>query len=258
MRLKDKVILVTGSTTGIGEAIAKRVLVEGGRVMFHGRNAKRGGELAKEGQERASFVEADLADPAAAPMVIEATVKAFGRLDGLVNNAASTARSDLAHTDAAFFDRMMATNVRAPLLLIRAAYSHLKKSEGCVLNIGSINAYSGESNLVAYSISKGALMTLSRNLADALCYEKIRVNHFNVGWVLTPNEIKTKIADGLPTDWYSHIEPQYAPSGRIMPPEKIAEAAVYWLSDESRPISGSVVELEQYPIIGRNPVKKGD
>jgi NAD(P)-dependent dehydrogenase (short-subunit alcohol dehydrogenase family) len=258
MRLKDKVILVTGSTTGIGEAIAKRVLAEGGRVIFHGRNAERGRELAKEGGARASFVEADLADPAAASRLIDSAVKAFGRLDGLVNNAASTARSDLAHTDAAFFDRMMATNVRAPLLLIRAAYPHLKESEGCVLNIGSINAYSGESNLVAYSISKGALMTLSRNLADALCYEKIRVNHFNVGWVLTPNEIKTKIADGLPPDWYSHIEPQYAPSGRIMPPEKIAEAAVYWLSDESRPISGSVVELEQYPIIGRNPVKRGD
>ncbi len=258
MRLKDKVVLVTGSTTGIGEAIAKRVLTEGGFVMFQGRNAERGRALAEEAGERAAFVEADLVDPAAAERVIEATVRAFGLLDGIVNNAASTARADLAHTDAAFFDKMMATNVRAPLLLTRAAYPHLKRSEGCVLNIGSINGYCGESNLVAYSISKGALMTLSRNLADSLCYDKIRVNHFNVGWVLTLNEIKTKIADGLPTDWYKNIEPQYAPSGKIMPPEKIAAAAVYWLSDESKPISGSVVELEQFPMIGRNPVKKGD
>ncbi len=258
MRLKDKVVLVTGSTTGIGEAIAKRVLAEGGFVMFQGRNADRGRALAEEAGERAAFVEADLADPAAAERVIEATVRTFGLLDGVVNNAASTARADLEHTDAEFFDKMMATNVRAPLLLIRAAYPHLKRSEGSVLNIGSINGYCGESNLVAYSISKGALMTLSRNLADSLCYDKIRVNHFNVGWVLTPNEIKTKIADGLPPDWYENIEPQYAPSGEIMPPEKIATAAVYWLSDESKPISGSVVELEQFPMIGRNPVKKGD
>jgi NAD(P)-dependent dehydrogenase (short-subunit alcohol dehydrogenase family) len=258
MRLKDKVVLVTGSTTGIGEAIAKRVVAEGGLVMYQGRNAERGQALAQEGGERARFVEADLADADAPDKVIDATVKSFGRLDAIVNNAASTARSDLLHTDAAFFDKMMATNVRAPLLLIRAAYPHLKRTEGCVLNIGSINGYSGESNLVAYSISKGALMTLSRNLADALCYEKIRVNHFNVGWVLTPNEITTKIKDGLPPNWFEHIEPQFAPSGKIMQPEKIAEAAVYWLSDESRPISGSVVELEQFPIIGRNPVKKGD
>ena len=258
MRLQDKVVLVTGSTTGIGEAIAKRVLAEGGRVMFHGRNAERGRALAKEAGDRGRFTDADLADPAVPAQLIDATVQAFGKLDAIVNNAASTTRSDLASTDAAFFDTMMATNVRAPLLLIRAAYPHLKRSEGCVLNIGSINAYTGESNLLAYSVSKGALMTLSRNLADALCYERIRVNHFNVGWVLTPNEIKTKIADGLPPDWFEHVEPQYAPSGRIMPPEKIAEAAVYWLSDESRPISGSVVELEQFPMIGRNPVKKGD
>jgi NAD(P)-dependent dehydrogenase (short-subunit alcohol dehydrogenase family) len=258
MRLQNKVILVTGSTTGIGEAIARRVLADGGRVMFHGRNAERGQALANEAGERAHFVEADLSDPAAAARLIDATVQAFGKLDGLVNNAASTTRGDLAGTDAAFFDKMIAVNVRAPLLLIRSAYPHLKRSQGCVLNIGSINAYCGESNLVAYSISKGALMTMSRNLADALCYEKIRVNHFNVGWVLTPNEIKTKIADGLPPDWFEHVEPQYAPSGKIMPPEKIAEAAVYWLSDESRPISGSVVELEQFPLIGRNPVKKGD
>src|SRR3954468_5829352 len=258
MRLKDKVVLVTGSTTGIGEAIAKRVLAEGGFAMFQGRNAERGRALVKEAGERARFVEADLADPDAPPQVIEATVKAFGKLDGLVNNAASTARGDLASTDAAFFDKMMATNVRAPLLLIRAAYSHLKRTEGCVLNIGSINAYSGESNLLAYSISKGALMTLSRNLADALCYDHVRVNHFNVGWVLTDNEYKTKLKDGLPKDWPEHIEPQFAPSGKIMSPEKIAAAAVYWLSDEGRPISGSVVDLEQFPIIGRNPVKKGD
>src|SRR3954465_12935361 len=258
MRLENKVIIVTGSTTGIGEAIAKRVLTEGGRVIFHGRDIARGRALVQEAGENARFVEADLADPNAPQQVIDFAVKEFGKLDGLVNNAASTARSDLANTDAAVFDKMMATNVRAPLLLIRAAYPHLKRSEGCVLNIGSINGYSGESNLLAYSISKGALMTLSRNLADALCYERIRVNHFNVGWVLTPNEIKTKIADGLAPDWFEHVEPQYAPSGRIMAPEKIAEAAVFWISDESKPISGSVVELEQYPMIRRNPVKKGD
>jgi NAD(P)-dependent dehydrogenase (short-subunit alcohol dehydrogenase family) len=152
----------------------------------------------------------------------------------------------------------MAVNVRAPLLLIRAAFPHLKRTRGCVLNIGSINAYTGEGNLLAYSISKGALMTLSRNLADALCYDGVRVNHFNVGWVLTPNEYKTKLADGLPPNWPEKLEPQFAPSGRIMKPEEIAEASVYWLSDESRPISGTVLELEQYPMIGRNPTKRGD
>jgi NAD(P)-dependent dehydrogenase (short-subunit alcohol dehydrogenase family) len=258
MRLKEKVILVTGSTTGIGEAIARRAVTEGARVAIHGRDAERGQAIVNELGDRATLVVADLSDADASPKIIGAIVQKFGKLDAIVNNAASVARNDLHHTDAAFFDRMMAINVRAPMLLVKAAYSHLKKSEGCVLNIGSINAYSGEGQLLAYSVSKGALMTLSRNLADSLCYDKIRVNHFNVGWVLTANEYKQKVADGLPPDWPEQLEPQYAPSGKIMSPEIIAGASVYWLSDESRPISGTVMELEQYPMIGRNPTKKGD
>lgn len=258
MRLQDKVILVTGSTTGIGEAIARRAIAEGARVVVHGRDVERGRALVEQWPGRAELTTADLADPASAPVIVNAAIRAFGRLDAVVNNAASVARSNLQSTDAAFFDRIMAVNVRAPLLLIRAAFPHLKASRGCVLNIGSMNAYTGEANLLAYSISKGALMTLSRNLADALVYDGVRVTHFNVGWVLTPNEYKQKIADGLPADWPEKIDPQFAPSGRIMKPEEIAGAAVYWLSDESRPISGSVIELEQYPIIGRNPTKRGD
>jgi NAD(P)-dependent dehydrogenase (short-subunit alcohol dehydrogenase family) len=258
VRLADKVILVTGSTTGIGEAIARRALAEGASVVFHGRDAERGRALAGQWPKRAALALADLADPESAPRIVQTAIDAFGRLDAIVNNAALVTRSDLASTDAAFFDKIMAVNVRAPLLLIRAAMDHLKQSQGCVLNIGSINAYTGEGNLLAYSISKGALMTLSRNLADAFCYDGVRINHFNVGWVLTPNEYQTKLGDGLPPNWPQQVEPQFAPSGRILQPEEIAAAAVYWLSDESRPISGSVVELEQYPIIGRNPTKRGD
>jgi NAD(P)-dependent dehydrogenase (short-subunit alcohol dehydrogenase family) len=258
MRLQDKVVLVTGSTTGIGEAIARRVLEEGACVVIHGRNAERGQALHHEWPQRTTLAIADLIDPAAPAQLVEAAIRAFGRLDAVVNNAASVARGNLHTTDAAFFDQMMAVNVRAPMLLVQAAYRHLKQSRGAVLNIGSINAYCGESNLLAYSMSKGALMTLSRNLADALGYDHIRVNHFNVGWVLTPNEYKQKLADGLPADWPQQVDRMYAPSGRILAPEEIAAAAVYWLSDESRPISGSVVELEQYPIIGRNPTKESE
>lgn len=256
MRLRDKSILVTGSTTGIGEAIARRCLAEGAHVVLHGREEQRGQAIAGEFPGRAFFVAADLADPAAAPRVIDAAVKRFGKLDGLVNNAAWVVRSRLADTDAELFDNVMAVNVRAPLLLVRAAIEHLKSSYGAILNIGSVNGYSGESNLLAYSISKGALMTLSRNLADALCYDQVRVTHFNVGWVLTENEYRYKLDDGLPRDWPEHVPRESAPSGRLIKPEEIAAAAVYWLSDESRPLSGTVLELEQYPIIGRNPTKE--
>jgi NAD(P)-dependent dehydrogenase (short-subunit alcohol dehydrogenase family) len=258
MQLQEKVILVTGSTTGIGEAIARRAWQEGASVVLHGRDMQRGQAIAAELGSRATFVAGDLADPDVPQRLIHAAVAAFDSLDAVVNNAAWVVRSDIDSTDVALFDRVIAVNVRAPLLLIQAALPHLKNSRGCVLNIGSMNAYTGESNLLAYSVSKGALMTLSRNLADALCYDGVRVNHFNVGWVLTPNEYQYKLSDGLPHDWPDTVPAQYAPTGRLMKPDEIAAAAMYWLSDESRPISGSVVDLEQYPFVGRNPTKRGE
>lgn len=255
MRLKDKVILVTGSTTGIGEAIARRAIAEGAKVLIHGRDEGRARALASELGERAAYHIDPIADPAAPARMVAAAIAAFGQLDTLVNNAATVERSNLHTTDVELFDRIIATNVRAPLLLIQAALPHLQKTHGCVLNIGSINGYCGEPNLLAYSISKGGLMTLSRNLGDALPRDGVRVNHFNVGWVLTPNEYRQKIADGLPPDWPERIDRVKAPSGGLMKPEQIAAAAVYWMGDESRPISGTVLELEQHPVIGRNAPK---
>ncbi|HWB00365.1 MAG TPA: oxidoreductase [Pirellulales bacterium] len=255
MRLHNKVILITGSTTGIGEAMARRFVAEGARILVHGREEDRGRALVDELQGKAALCIDDLADPDSPPRIVDAAIRAFGKLDALVNNAALVTRSNLANTDAALFDRLMAVNVRAPLLMIKAAAPHLKQTQGCVLNIGSVNGHCGEANLLAYAMTKGALMTMSRNLADALGRERIRVNHFNVGWVLTPNEYKVKIADGLPPDWPERVEKKSAPSGQLIKPEEVAAAAVYWIGDESRPVSGSVLELEQYPVIGRNPPK---
>ncbi len=256
MRLNDRVILVTGSTTGIGESIARCAVAEGARVLIHGRDEERGRALVAELGDQTAFHRDDIADPAAPARMISAAIKAFGRLDALVNNAASVQRSNLDTTTVDFFDKMIAINVRAPLLLIQAAAQHLKATRGAVLNIGSLNGYCGERNLLAYSISKGGLMTLSRNLGDALAFEGVRVNHFNVGWVLTPNEYEQKIADGLPPDWPERVPRTKAPAGRLLKPEEIAAAAVYWISDESYPISGSVIDLEQHPVIGRNPPKE--
>jgi NAD(P)-dependent dehydrogenase (short-subunit alcohol dehydrogenase family) len=256
MRLADKVVIVTGSTTGIGEAIARRFVAEGARVVVHGRDKSRGEQVVRElGAGKGVLSIDDLSDPDAPRRMVDLAVRTFGKLDAIVNNAAWIVRSNIDTTDAAMFDRCMAINVRAPLLLFKAAFEQLKKNQGSVLNIGSINGLCGEANQLAYSVSKGALITLSRNLADAHGRDKVRVNHLNVGWVLSPNEYELKIKEGLPRDWPEHPPAAFAPSGRIMSPETIATAAVYWIGDESRPVSGSVLEVEQYPAIGRNPIK---
>lgn len=256
MRLRDKVIIVTGGTSGIGRAIAERAVAEGARVLVHGID-RRDGEavVAKLGAKSASLHLDDLIDPASPGRIVGAALAAFGRIDGVVNNAAIVARSNLETTKPEFFERMMAVNVRAPLFLIQAALAQLKANHGCVLNIGSINAHSGQQNLLDYSLSKGALQTMSRNLANAHATDRVRVNHLNVGWVLTDREYHHQIEHGMAPDWPQKVPPQFAPWGRLIMPEEIAAAAVYWLGDESRPISGAVVDMEQFSMIGRNANK---
>ncbi len=255
MRLENKVIIVTGGTSGIGKAIVERAVAEGARVLVHGIERTDGGALVNRLGASTRLHLDDLADPASPARIAAAAVAAFGKIDAVVNNAAIVARSNLSTATMAFFERIMAVNVRAPLFLIQAAFPHLKATQGCVLNIGSINAHSGQQNLLDYSLSKGALQTLSRNLANAHAADRVRVNHLNVGWVLTDREYAHQIEHGMPPDWPEKVPSQFAPWGRLMLPAEIAAAAVYWLGDESRPISGSVVDLEQYSLIGRNPNK---
>lgn len=257
MRLKDKVILVTGSTTGIGEGMARIFAREGARIMIHGTREKAARLLAAEIGEQASFAIGPLEDPQVPARLIAETVSRFGRIDGLVNNAAAMTRSNLENTGVATFDRDIAINLRAPFLLIQAAFPHFRKQGGGrVLNIGSINGYCGERDQFAYSISKGGLTTLTRNLADAYGPAGMRVNQLNVGWTLTPNEYELKKKEGLPDDWPTKIPLTYAPSGRLLSPEDIAWAAVYFLSDEAALLNGAILDVEQYPLIGRNPVKE--
>ncbi|MBX3010352.1 MAG: SDR family oxidoreductase [Caldilineaceae bacterium] len=261
MSLKDKVVLVTGSTTGIGEATARLAVEQGARVMVHGLEADLAQAVCRDLGDAADYLLADLLDPANCAKLVQATVARFGRLDGLVNNAAVTTRSNLESTDAELFDRIIGINLRAPLLLIRAAVSVFRAQAaqgqpgGTIVNIGSINALSGEPNLLAYSASKGGLMTATQNLANALATEKIRVNQLNLGWVTSQNEIALKIREGLPVGWENNVPALYAPTGRLLTPAQVAHHVLFWLSDASAPANGVVYVLEQYAPIGRNPHK---
>lgn len=253
MRLQDKVVVVTGSCTGIGKAIARRCVAEGGYVVVHGLQQQLGDQLRAElGESRAALHIEDIANEGCPERLVSLATERFGRLDAIVNNAASTQRGNIHNTDLNVFEGMLAVNVLAPFRLIKAGLRSLKAHGGCVLNIGSTNGYGGEPNLLPYSVSKGALMTMTRNLGDSLFRDEgVRVNQINPGWVLTESEVELKRQDGLADDWYERVPKAIAPAGRLLLPEEVAAAAIYWLSNECGPVSGQVVDVAQHPATGR-------
>jgi NAD(P)-dependent dehydrogenase (short-subunit alcohol dehydrogenase family) len=257
VRLKDKVIIITGSTTGIGKAIALRCAKEGARLVIHGLEEAWGKAVVDAiGEKHAVLHIEDLQQEGCAERLVNLAKATFGKLDAVVNNAAWVVSSDFLSVDRPFLEKVFSINTIAPFLLIKAALEELQANKGNVLNIGSVNAWSGEPNLLAYSISKGGLMTMTRNLGDSLFRDSgVRVNQINPGWVLTETEKQRKKEHGLSDTWYEDLPKMYAPAGRIIAPEEIAAAAIFWLSDEAGPVSGQVMELEQYPLIGRNAPK---
>lgn len=259
MMLKDKVVLVTGSTQGIGEAIAKLCAEHGASVMLHGRNQQRAEALQQVIGEQAAYHLCPLDDVAELEGLVQATVKRFGRLDVLINNAAIYPRNTLQDLREDFFDRVININMKAPLFLAKYAVEAFKNNPngaGNIINIGSINAYSGETEMSVYPMTKGALMTMTRNLADAYAAEGVRVNQLNLGWVLTTTENQRMLDEGYPADWEQQIDPAFAPRGTLLRPEECAEHVVFWASDLSAPANGQVYEVEQYPVAGRNMISQ--
>ena len=249
--LEQKVAVITGSSSGIGRGIAEHFAALGATVVVHGRDEARAREIAgrlqKEGHEAAA-VAADLADPEACRRVVRFAVERYGRVDVLVNNAASTARGYLEDAPLELWDHTMAVNLRAPFLCLQEAVASMKtRGGGSIINIGSVNAYIGEPKLGPYAVSKGGLMTLTKNAASTLNRYRIRVNQLNVGWTLTEGEHRVKQEEGKGTDW---VEAAVAtrPFGRLLLPQDVAFAAAYFASDESALVTGAIVDLEQYPV----------
>ena len=251
-RLDEKISVITGATSGIGRGIAECFAGLGSHVLVHGRDKTDGLETVRRvraaGRE-AEYFDGDLTSEEVCRSLIRLAVERFGGLDVLVNNAGDTGRGDLEHIPVARWDTIHAVNVRAPFILLQEAIPHMRaRGGGAVVNIGSILAHGGEPKLGAYSVSKGALMTLTKNAALLLNRDRIRVNQINVGWTLTEGERRVKREEeGKDEDW---IEEAIAtrPFGRLLTPVDIAYAAAYFASDESECVTGAVLDLEQFPI----------
>jgi NAD(P)-dependent dehydrogenase (short-subunit alcohol dehydrogenase family) len=253
-RMQGKVAVVTGSTQGLGEAIARMFAAEGAAgLVICGRSAERGTRVAADISAAGTptrFVRADLANVADCRRVVAEADAAFGRLHTLVNAGAITDRGTILDTSPELFDQMFAVNVRAPFFLMQDAAKLMRREriEGTVVNIQSMSAHGGQSFITAYCASKGALSTLTKNVAFSLMPDRIRVNALNIGWMDSPGEasIQSRYHDA-PADWLAQAEARQ-PFGRLIKPAEVARACIYLASEESGLMTGSVIDFDQQVI----------
>ena len=212
--LTGKTALVTGGGGGIGREIAAQLKAAGANVAICGRNVEKL-EAAAHAIGGALTLPGDLLDDTYVQSCVDRTVETFGGLDILINNAGVALSKPFAETAIEDFDRVMATNVRAPFILIRSALPHLRKARGRVINIASVVAHKGYPLQSAYAASKHALLGLSKSLANELYEDGVRVH------VISPG--------GVYTDMAKVARPDLSPDGLISAAE-VADAVMFLLS----------------------------
>jgi NAD(P)-dependent dehydrogenase (short-subunit alcohol dehydrogenase family) len=243
--------IVTGGAQGIGFAVAKRLVAEGCRkLMLVGRSEEKGrkavAELSGSGAD-VRFVSADLGKVEDCRRVVEKSLAAFGTVNTLVNAAGSSERGSLVDTTPEVFDRLFAINVRGPFFLMQGVVKALLDAgePGSIVNILSMSGHGGQPFLAPYSSSKGALATLTKNVAYAYRSQRVRCNAVLPGWMDTPGEDEVqKKWHGAADDWLAQAEAA-SPMGQLVKPDQLADLVCYLLSPQSGVITGSLVDYDQ-------------
>lgn len=237
MRFAGKNVVVTGGSSGIGLATARRICAEGGRVLITGTNQRRIDEARAELPDGSIAIANDAGDPAAAQALADAARDAFGGVDGLFLNAGFGgfgANEDIAVAE---YDRMSNVNVRGPVLQLAKMIPVLNDG-GSVLVTASVSPYLGQGQAAVYAATKGAVTAIARSWAADLAPRNIRVNS------LAPGPIATNFAEGLnlteeEMQGFAAMILKRVPLGRFGTAEEVAAVACFLLSDDASYVTGS-------------------
>jgi pteridine reductase len=239
--MHDRTVLITGAARRIGAAIARRLHAEGARVVLHCHRSRAeadalAAELSAARADSCAVVQADLLQTAALPRLAEDAARAYGRLDGLVNNASTFYATPIGTIGAREWEDLMGTNLRAPLFLAQAAHSHLREARGAIVNVIDIHADRPLPDFIVYSVAKAGLAGLTRSLALELGPD-VRVNGVAPGAILWPDN----------SAHFSEAErvriARQTPLERVGSPDDVAGAVKYLLFDAPF-VTGEIIAVD--------------
>ena len=230
----DKVALVTGASSGLGRHLATALAALGADVFFCGRNTESGRETEKLCGGKGHFICCDISNDGDVKRLVTETMSFNGRIDYLVNNAATDQRIPFEKAENADFDRFIATNLKPCFTVSQCALPGLRKGGGkAIVNIGTTNYMLGLSPFTIYNASKAGILGFTRSLARELGPELIRVNMLSPGWIMTEKQLKLYVTEN---DKAQLLKDQCLPF--LLMAEHVTPAILFLLSGMSAGITG--------------------
>jgi NAD(P)-dependent dehydrogenase (short-subunit alcohol dehydrogenase family) len=236
MRLRDKIAIVTGIGSGIGEAIAVRFAVEGAKLVLADIQEEAGNRTLTKVialGAKAVFVKADISKEECAREIAAAALASFGGIDILVNNAAEFTQMGVEKAEISDWQRVLGVNVIGTALVAKFAIPHMKANGGSIVNVASMSGLIGQPEFATYNASKGAVITMTKCMALDLAPHKIRVNSVCPGCILTSASYREIARLGLTFEqWRDTVAPMHM-LNRLGEPREVADAVLFLASGES-------------------------
>lgn len=247
-RLKDKVIVISGGTSGVGRAAAEKFAEEGAKVVISGKdtieNAQKVLRTIKVYGSEGIFVYTDLNDISYCKKIFNEAIKEFGKVDGFFNYAGITPVSALDTCDEETFDHIMDVNFKSCFFCCQEAIRYMRQNGGgSIVFTGSAHAWGGQKDRAAYACSKGVLLTLMEHIAHNYASEHIRCNYLTLGWTPTEGEVNFRKSLGESEAELRKRAADILPMGRMLERSDYLEALVYLFSDASSMMTGSTFRI---------------
>jgi len=241
--LKDKVIVISGGTKGVGRTMAEECAIRGAYVVIGGRDeaaAKNSIRLMRSYGSDGLFVHTELTDVDDCQKLFDMAFNKFGRIDGFFNYAGITPVSPLDTCSLETFDAVMNINFRAAFFCCQNAIQYMRQNGGgSIVLTGSAHAWGGHKDRAAYACSKGVLITLMEHIAHNYASEQIRCNYLTLGWTPTEGEVSLRATQGMTETELRISAAKEIPMGRMLERSDYIEGIAYLLSDSSSMMTGS-------------------